>query len=307
MNGVLILNHHAGSLNGHRAAVPPEDVRRAFSAAGVSLSVRDGTPQDLRAIAADAIARQVDAVFVGGGDGTVGSAAQAFADSDVSLGVLPLGTHNHFARDLGLPVDWHEAVKALVGAVPQRVDLGEVNGRVFINNCSIGAYAAAVWRREALRREHGFGKKRAMLRATIDEFRQLRRMRIGVDTGETQFPLRTPFVVVANNRYSGHVLDYSKRPRLDEGRLWIYATRARTRFALLRLAWQALLHEIDAAEALEIHESTNATITCERGPPPVALDGEVVDLTPPFQFRTRPGALRVLMPREPVGQNGGAK
>ena len=110
-------------------------------------------------------------------------------------------------------------------------------------------------------------------------------------------PLRSPFVVVANNRYSGRVLDHSMRPRLDEGRLWVYTTRARRHAAILRLFWQSLLREIDAVDGLEKFEVTNAVIDHDYTGLPVAVDGELVALRPPLHFRIRPGALRVIMPK----------
>jgi diacylglycerol kinase family enzyme len=204
---------------------------------------------------------------------------------------------NHFARDLGLPLVWRDAIAALANGECRAVDVGEVNGRVFINNCSIGSYADAVRRRDALRRLHGIGKWWAMTLATITVFRRLRRLRVRIEANGRMQSLRAPFVVVSNNRYSGHVLDYSLRSRLDEGRLWIYTTRAYRHAAVLRLMWQSLLRKIDAVDALEMTAVTSATLDYDYGRLPVAVDGELVDLRPPLRFRTRPAALRVLAPR----------
>jgi diacylglycerol kinase family enzyme len=175
-----------------------------------------------------------------------------------------------------------------------------VNGQIFINNCSIGSYAEAVRRRDALRAERGHGKWRAMVLASWSVFRELRRLRLQIETPDRALTLRTPFVLVANNRYTGHVLATSLRPRLDEGRLWIYTTRAHRHAALIRLMWQTLTRRVDEADELEVHSLGEVTINSLRASIPVAADGEVIDVSLPLRFRIRPGALRVLAPAPTV-------
>jgi diacylglycerol kinase family enzyme len=177
------------------------------------------------------------------------------------------------------------------------VDVGEVNNCIFINNCSVGSYAEAVRARDRLRREHGRGKWVAMAIASFRVFRRLRRFRVRIETPEETLTLRTPFVFIGNNRYSGRLLHQNLRPRLDEGRLAFYTTRAKRRFTLLRLAWHSLTRSLDEADALESHFATAATLTSLTGEPlPLALDGELVPLDPPLHFRIRPAALHVIAP-----------
>ncbi len=297
MNAILILNAEAGSLNGERGSVTPEDLQAALVAEGVTVRLERPAPDKMRAAFAAAVAEKPDAIFVGGGDGTISTAAGCLAGTNVALGVLPLGTLNHFAKDLGLPQDWREVIKALAHGERRRVDVGEVNDRVFINNCSIGSYPEAVRKRDALRQTHGHGKWWAMLLATIAVLRRLRRIRVRVETDGKRIALRSPFVVVANNAYAARALDDSLRPRLDEGRLWIYSTRARRMLTLLRLMWQSLRRAIDQVDGLGKLEVTAAVISSENGVAlPIAVDGELVDLKPPLRFRIRPGALVVLAP-----------
>ena len=301
MKALLILNDAAGSVNGDKDAVTADAVLEAFAKAGITVEPRVAPPKRLCETLQAAVDERPDALFVGGGDGTVSAAAGCLVGTEVALGVLPLGTFNHFARDLGLPLPWHEALAALATAQPRSVDVGEVNGRIFINNCSLGSYPDAVRERDALRRTRGAAKGFAMLLATIKVFRRLRRMRLRIETPGETLALRTPFMFVGNNAYSGHVFDHSLRPRLDDGRLWLYTTRARGRLSLLRLAWQSFIHRIDAADALESHSVTEATITSEIGRSiPIAADGELLDVQAPLRFRSRPKALRVLAPLEPT-------
>ncbi len=297
MRALLILNDAAGSLNGDRGAASPAEVAEALTAAGVTVDLRPSPANQLVATLQAASAERPDVIFVGGGDGTINTAAGCLVDTRIALGVLPLGTFNHFARDLGLPADWREAVTALAHGVPRAVDVGEVNGRVFINNCSVGSYPEAVRRRDELRQRHGSGKWFAMALASIAVFRRLRRLRVRIKSPEATFTLRTPFVFVGNNAYSGHVFGPSLRPQLDAGHLWIYTTRAHRRLTLLRLMGQSLFRRIDASDALDSRAVSEALIESTHGQNlPLAVDGELLPPTPSLRFRLRRRALHVIAP-----------
>lgn len=294
MRTPVILNEKAGTLAASQD-IGATEIDAEFARAGRPVRTLVAPAGGLAPALRAAIAERPPVVFVGGGDGTLSLAAGLLADTGIALGPLPLGTLNHFAKDLGVPTDWREAVAALAQAPVREVDVGEVNGRVFLNNCSLGVYAEAVRERDALRRRHGFGKWRAMTLASWKTFRRLRRMRLEIATREGATPLRTPILVMSNNRYSGHVLDGSVRARLDEGALWLHTTRLHQHFPLLRLVLQALRRRLDEVDHLETRSLTEATITT-RSTVPIAIDGELVPLEAPLRFRVRPRALRVLAP-----------
>ncbi len=296
MKAILVLNTRAGAAPGDNDAPSPEELRHAFAQLGVSLAVFEVNGFGLDDAVRNAIARRPDVILAGGGDGTISAVAGQLAGSDLPLGPLPLGTLNHFVRDLGLPAAWREAARVFATAPVRHVDVAEVNGRIFINNCSLGSYGEAIRRRDALRRERGHGKWRAMAFASWHVFRQLRRFPFRIETPEGVSSLRSPFVVVANNRYSGQIFDASLRPQLDQGRLSIYAARVPTRWSVIRLFAQGLTRQLDEAEDLDVRDATTATISAGPLPLPLACDGEVVTLTPPLHFRILPGALRVLAP-----------
>jgi len=301
MRFIVIINEKAGTSMTGSEAESADSLRAIFAAEGIDADVQIVPPADIEARLRDALAARPDAIAIGGGDGTVRSAAAALADTGVTLGVLPLGTLNHFAKDLGMPLDLKNAIGALARGEVRDVDVGDVNGQTFINNCSLGTYAEAVRHRDALRKKHGHGKWFAMFWASLKAFRRFRRMRLEIvtDSGEPR-RVRTPLVVVANNRYSGRALGNSLRPSLDEGRLWIYTALVHRHLAALRMVWQSLVHSLDAADALGSEPATAATIASRAGPLSVAMDGEAIDLQSPLRFRIRPGALRVLVPRPGV-------
>jgi len=304
----IILNAEAGRAPGSPRGTTPAELRAAFAAAGVEAEIEEVTPGELGPRVHAAARTRPDALVVGGGDGTIRTAAALLVDTGIPLGVLPLGTLNHFAKDLGVPTDPTAAAAALAGGHVRSIDVGEVNGEVFINNCSLGAYAEAVRRRNGLQSQGTHGKWRAMLRASFAAFRRLRRLpfELRLTSGGGPPPpvrhVRTPLLVVANNRYSGQLLDHSLRERLDAGELWLYTVRARRHLAVLRLVLRALFRRLDEMAALEAEPAVGLEATCRSADVPVALDGEVMPLHSPFTFRIRPGALRVISPvSKPAG------
>ncbi|MGH7498340.1 MAG: diacylglycerol/lipid kinase family protein, partial [Gemmatimonadales bacterium] len=142
----------------------------------------------------------VAAVVAGGGDGTVNAVATALARGQVPLGVLPLGTLNHFAKDMGLPLELEEAVGIIAKGNVRVVDVGEVNGRIFLNNSSIGVYPGIVELRDHYR-EKGVGKLIAAVWASLVVLRRRRFLGVRIESPEGVLVRRTPLVFVGNNEY----------------------------------------------------------------------------------------------------------
>ncbi len=292
---VVVLNASAGSAGGEDVA---ERLRAALSAAGAEAQIRASTG-DLGAVArAAAEDHAVDVVVAAGGDGTVSAVAGALAGSDTPLGVLPLGTLNHFAKDLGIPADLEGAARVIASGAPRRVDVAEVNGRVFVNNSSIGVYPHAVRERERARRRLGrwLGKGLAMAWAALRVLVRLRPLSVRIRWSGGAGPRRTPFVFVGNNRYDTALVATQRREALDRGILGVYVATAPTRLGLLRLAARALVDKVDPGRDVEALEVASLAIESHHRRLAVSVDGEVIALRPPIRYRIRPGALRVLAP-----------
>ncbi len=162
-----------------------------------------------------------DTIVIGGGDGTVQAAASVLAASDLPLGILPLGTLNHFARDLGLPLDLEAALRVVAAGRIRLVDVGEVNGRVFINNSSLNIYPQLVAEHERYRR-HGPARWLAAALALYRVSWRLTRPRVRVLAPGRQAEHRTGCLFIANNMYRLDAFASAKRMRLNDGELCLY-------------------------------------------------------------------------------------
>jgi diacylglycerol kinase family enzyme len=288
----------AGSEDDERARA----VESAFDACGVAshVSVARGG-EEITEFARRALTNGARAVVAGGGDGTVGSVAGALAGTDRPLGVLPLGTLNHFAKDLRIPLTLEEAARNICAGRAVPVDVGEVNGHIFVNNSSLGLYPLIVRRREKLQEREGSGKWPAFLRASLAVLRRYPFMNVRLDADGHEIVRKTPFIFVGNNEYQVENLQMGARSCLDAGRLSLYVAHRTGRLGLLRLALSALLgrlreaHDFDALCAREIWVETRRPKRL-----PVATDGEVLLLSTPLHYRIRPGALKVIVPKEMI-------
>lgn len=297
MQVIVIINSSAGTVaNAGEGALTPGVVDRSCRRAGLYPEIQYIEPDHIAEAIREAAARRPDAIIVGGGDGTLNTAAGILADSGIPLGILPLGTLNHFSKDLNLPADFEQALAVASNGHAVPIDVAEVNGRIFINNCSIGAYPEAVRRRDRLREQRGHGKWWAMTLAWLDVLRHLRRLRLELKIDDVAHPRRTPLLLVSNNRYSGNLFSSNLRDHLDAGELWIYTTRAHRFFPLVRLAAMALLGRLDDASDFESWPARNAAVSLDGKKIKAGIDGELVELELPLHFRIRPGALLVLAP-----------
>lgn len=235
-------------------------------------------------------------VVAGGGDGTVSSVAGAICEAGKTLGVLPLGTLNHFAKDLKIPLDLEGAVHTLVHGRTIEVDVGEVNGRIFINNSSIGLYPEIVRRRDREQRLGKIGKWRAMLKGFISALRHYRLHRVRLRSPEGEFLRRTPFVFVGNNEYNLAGFGAGGRPALDGGQFCVWIARGTRPWGLLRLGLRAFFGRLDGARDFEAHSGTEFELVPRRRKVSVSRDGETEIHDVPLLYRMRPRALRVLVP-----------
>ncbi len=297
---IVIVNATAGT------GLPDDWARQLqdkFGQAGLHAQVRVvQSGSDIEPTVKAAVKEGAEIVVAGGGDGTVSAVASGLVDSGVTLGVLPMGTLNHFAKDLGIPLDQEEAIAVIAAGRRLDVDAGEVNGRVFINNSSLGIYPDIVREREKRQHRLGHGKWRALLAASIGAARRYPVLTVHVDVEGKTLVRRTPFVFIGNNEYTMEGFEIGARAALNRGTLSLYLTQHMGRFGLLQLAVRALFKRLQQARDFDMVTARNFVVRTRHKRLRVATDGEVNLMETPLQYRLRPASLRVIVPAEQAAQ-----
>ena len=292
----MIINGGAGAGHDDEAA---SDLRAKFRAHDCEAEVTLATSgEDMIAAARKAIADGVQVVVAGGGDGTINAVASVMAGSGVDFGVLPLGTLNHFAKDLGIPLELDEAVRNVAEGRRVEVDVGEVNDRIFLNNSSLGLYPDIVRDREKQQHRLGRGKWLAATWAAVAALRRFPFLDVGVGVDGRQHARRTPFVFIGNNEYIMQGLAIGERQRLDGGTLSLYVAQRPGRLGLVRFAWRALWGRLAQERDFDVMLSDKFDIKTRHRRLRVATDGEVTVMTTPLRYRIRPAALAVIVPHQ---------
>jgi len=286
-------------LAGSAADIQREAAHQAFADYGHGYEIESiveicARPRFLTQIVRHAIASGADVIAAGGGDGTISTVANQLVGTNIALGVLPFGTLNHFAKDLGIPLDPREAVEVICHGAIKWVDVGEVNGRYFINNSSLGVYPAAVRVRERWRPL--VGKWPALAIGALTVLRRFPVLKLGLDVNGERLRRRAPLLFVGNNDYSVEWPDLGERERLDEGCLSVWLMREARRLALLRSAFSLLLGRLHLAQEIEASRVESLTVNSRRRRLRVAVDGEVIPLRAPLHYRIRPQSLSVCVP-----------
>lgn len=291
----MFLNAKAG---GEHAQEDAEKLKRAFAEAGAEAQVRLlGQGEDLRAVAREALKARPAVLAAAGGDGTLSTLADVVRGTDTALGVLPVGTLNHFAKDLGIPLEPAAAARAIVHGRRVSVDVGEVNGSGFLNNASLGVYPKIVQERTQQQRRFGHSKRTAMLWAMLAVLQRPSLIELRLELGDSRVQdCRSPFVFIGNNRYEMEGFEIGTRARLDEGLLDVYTTRRCTTGGLLGLALRALFGRLRQADDFMEASVRSLRVESPRRRLLVAIDGEVRMMDTPLEFRIRPGALQVMVP-----------
>lgn len=295
MATTIVINAESGTARQYGAAMLCDVIRRSAATAGrADVDVQVVPPRQLPA-ALIAAARQSDEVWVGGGDGTLRSAADLMVKSGGVLGVLPLGTMNLLARDLNIPLQIEQAVAALSQAPVDAIDVGQVNRSIFLNKSALGLYPEMIVDRERRRRLFGLAKWPAMIKSAWRALRRHRLMEIAIDHGGRRREIVSPAVVVAVGAYEFRPAQLFGRSDLQSGELTVYISHEKRWIGSAGQLAKLFLGALDGDPTLEVIKAHRLQIDFNRVKP-VASDGEVEMLPGPIRYGVAPRALKVRRP-----------
>jgi diacylglycerol kinase family enzyme len=300
MNLRVIVNRHAGKTVAGPGHLGKEELSSLFHDLGMRAEISLVEPEQLERTLLQARDGSWDGVVVGGGDGTIGTAARLFAGSVTPLAILPMGTFNYFARFLHLPLEGEEAVRSLSRAAVERFDLVEVNGRIFLSHSAIGVFPRYIRERILLQRKYHLSKIPAMLGGLIKTFlhHQILVITMTVDNEHRAVP--TPALVVGNNAgvlsplFSGG----ESRASLQDGRFSLFLGRRLSRRATAWSTLESFFGKVDTPSDYERMDLEECTVDAPMKSLLVTVDGELVSMRPPLVYRARPGLLHLLVPME---------
>lgn len=242
-----------------------------------------------------AIGQGARRVLVAGGDGSVGAAASALSGTGVELAILPCGTLNHLAKDLGLPLELEEAARVAVEGTPRSVDAATLNGRLFLNTSAVGAYVMFVRARERLERR--FGYHIASLIAGARLLWRLPVFRVFIEADGVMREYVTPLVFIGVGERELKLPTLGARIAGGQSGLHVMVIRRRSGARTLALALAAAARGVDAVARTPAMDAFLVN-SCRIEPRTrtAAIDGELVPVTPPLEYRHVPGCLRVIVP-----------
>lgn len=293
LNIGVIINSKAGS-----------EIDPGYRERFIEAFARHGARADILVVSSGARLREAarrmreagfEIIVAGGGDGTVSAVASQLVGSGVRFGVLPLGTLNHFARDLGLPLEIDQAIAVICSGESRPIDVGMVNELTFINNSSLGLYPDQVRVREKWRAI--VGKWPALIIASLIVLTRFASLKIIASFDGRSIRRRCPLVVIGNNEYNLEPREFIQRGRLDCGCLGLYFLRDEGRTGLLRLALHSLVYRLDEDASFEHYTTQEVSLAMGRRRVRVALDGEIYKLKTPLHYRSVPGGLHVMVPK----------
>lgn len=238
-------------------------------------------------------------IVAGGGDGTLNAVASHIVGTGTRFGILPLGTLNHFAKDLGVPLEPAAAIQSIAAGHVTQVDVGEVNGHYFLNNSSLGLYPDIVRDRERQQTRIGRGKWVAFAWAMWGALRRFPFLFVRLAVDGDVMVHRTPFVFIGNNAYQMEGFQIGSRACLTDGKLSLYVAHEPSRWRLLALGLRALAGHLRQTQDFRVMSAVEVRIDTPHRRLRVATDGEVRKLDTPLNYRVHPGALRVIVPPPP--------
>ncbi|MFY9222274.1 MAG: diacylglycerol kinase family protein [Blastocatellia bacterium] len=297
MKAVVIINKGGGSF----AKLPNDNqtnyLQDLFKAVNIEAKIHLVKGKKIISTAQKAAETKADVIVAGGGDGTISTVASTLIDKNIPLGILPLGTLNHFSKDLKIPQDLISAIKVISENYVFACDIGQVNSVTFINNSSIGLYPQLVQKRDSQRQKLGLGKWSAMLLAIFSTFFRVPSLQVSLEVDERIIKSDSPFVFVGNNMYKMNLLNLGTREQLDKGEICLYLANRGGRFGLVRLSLYALLGRLNQTKDFRIERAKEIWIETKKRRLRVALDGEVQRLYPPLHYTVLHKALKVIVPK----------
>jgi YegS/Rv2252/BmrU family lipid kinase len=290
--GTLFLNPSSGAKHSKSDI---EALQSAAEEAGLEV-IRISRETDCTQTIRKRMARGIRLFVAAGGDGTINHVVQPLVNSEATLGVIPFGTYNHFARDLEIPLGWSKALEVVMSGTTRQVDTARVNHRFFVNNISLGLYPTLVAKREERGRDYPHW--RARLYAAFWTLKKYPHVTINIESAHHQEVVRTHVFMVSNNSYDLSSIGVeAARNTLEEGRLSVYWLPSVSRFQLAKFIAHYLAGRVKNAPGFRSFRTMAMKVQTAHRSVRIGVDGEVLTMAPPLVITIVPKSLLVKVPK----------
>ena len=241
-------------------------------------------------------AENVGVVVAAGGDGTLNAVASKLMGTDIPMGILPLGTFNYVARVLNIPLDLLDAAKAIGEGQPRSVHVAQLNQHIYLNNASLGLYPLFIQKREQFNKHFGRFPLHAYTSALDVLIRDRKELKLEVEVDGQRYPVKTPLIFFGNNQLQLAEMKLRIAEAAEEGKVAGVVVAKSDKRTLFKTLWQLIKGNLDQASDVYSFAADEVIVHSKRNKLTVAVDGEIVTMTPPLKITVRKHALNVMVP-----------
>ncbi len=298
MKILIILNRKSGISSSARKNNTLEKLLKKY---GIIYDIHNIKGNDIKSVVKNNIDKGYDAFVAAGGDGTINALVNSLKGRNIPLGIIPLGTFNHFAKDNNIPLTLNDSVKNLIEGQTKPIDTAKVNNRIFINNSSLGIYTRIVRIRE-LYEKSGFSKIRAMTKTfssvVFKVLFNLPQYHFKIKTEDIDREVITPFIFIGNNEYIiNKAFRFGRRENLNTGKMSLYYLDCGNNDSLINAVWKAYNNNPNTQEEFSYTKHTKIHITnMNQEISHITVDGEVFKMSSDLDYEIIPKSLYVIKP-----------
>ena len=241
-------------------------------------------------------AENVGVVVAAGGDGTLNAVASKLMGTDIPMGILPLGTFNYVARVLNIPLDLLDAAKAIGEGQPRSVHVAQLNQHIYLNNASLGLYPLFIQKREQFNKHFGRFPLHAYTSALDVLIRDRKELKLEVEVDGQRYPVKTPLIFFGNNQLQLAEMKLRIAEAAEAGKVAGVVVAKSDKRTLFKTLWQLIKGNLDQASDVYSFAADEVIVHSKRNKLAVAVDGEIVTMTPPLKITVRKHALNIMVP-----------
>lgn len=241
-------------------------------------------------------AENVGVVVAAGGDGTLNAVASKLMGTDIPMGILPLGTFNYVARVLNIPLDLLDAAKTISEGQPRSVHVAQLNQHIYLNNASLGLYPLFIQKREQFNKHFGRFPLHAYTSALDVLIRDRKELKLEVEVDGQRYPVKTPLIFFGNNQLQLAEMKLRIAEAAEAGKVAGVVVAKSDKRTLFKTLWQLIKGNLDQASDVYSFAADEVIVHSKRNKLTVAVDGEIVTMTPPLKITVRKHALKIMVP-----------